>query len=378
MPDTDVPAQLSVRREETDRLVVELLGDWRTNRGMPTLEEVTGDIGSNLRRLEFDATRLGPWNSGLLVRVLSLAEICEEKGIEFGVETLPEGIQRLYRLAKAVPEKEGAARSAESHGLLHRLGESVQAGWNGGVEALTFVGESLIALTRMIRGKAKFRWADVGVLMQECGVEALWIVALINFLVGLILAFVGAVQLSQFGAAIYVADLVGIATVREMGCLMTGIIMCGRTGASFAAQLGTMKVNEEIDSFTTFGFSSIEFLVLPRMIALVLMMPILCVFADLVGIAGGFVVGIGMLNLTFTEYFNETVAAISLTNFAIGIVKGSIFGLLVALTGCLRGIQCGNNAAAVGMATTSAVVSGITCIILADAVFAVLCNALGI
>jgi phospholipid/cholesterol/gamma-HCH transport system permease protein len=159
---------------------------------------------------------------------------------------------------------------------------------------------------------------------------------------------------------------------------MTGIIVCGRTGAAFAAQLGTMKVNEEIDAFKSFGISPVEFLVLPRLLALVLMMPLLCVFADAIGILGGFCIALGLLDLSFTGYYVRTVEAISLTGFLLGVFKGSFFGVLVALTGCLRGMQSGQNAAAVGLATTSAVVTGITSIIAADAVFAVLCNALGI
>ncbi|HUL51074.1 MAG TPA: ABC transporter permease, partial [Candidatus Nitrosotalea sp.] len=211
-----------------------------------------------------------------------------------------------------------------------------------------------------------------------CGPQALGIVALINFLVGLILAFVGAVELMRFGASIYVADLVGIATVREMGCLMTGIIMCGRTGAAFAAQLGTMKVNEEITALQTFGISPIEFLVLPRIVALVLVMPFLCAFADAISIAGGFVVSAGMLDVTPAEYFNRTVHAIQLKSFLLGIGKGCVFGFLVAYTGCLRGMQSGSDAAAVGEAATRAVVTGITAIIASDGVFAVLTHALQI
>jgi len=206
----------------------------------------------------------------------------------------------------------------------------------------------------------------------------LGIVALINFLMGLILAFVGVTELSQFGASIYTADLVAIATVREMACIMTGIIMCGRTGAAFAAQLGTMKVTQEIEALQTFGISPFEFLVLPRMLALILMIPLLCVFADLISIAGGFLVSTLMLDITPALYLHRTVAAISLANFLLGISKGAFFGVLVALTGCLRGMQCGTNAAAVGDATTSAVVTGITWIIASDGVFAVICNALNI
>ena len=250
--------------------------------------------------------------------------------------------------------------------------------WNGGAAMLSFMGESVVALLQLLRGRAQFRWSDTLLVIQQCGPEALGIVALINFLIGLILAFVGATELSQFGASIYTADLVAIATVREMACIMTGIIMCGRTGAAFAAQLGTMKVNQEIEAFQTFGISPFEFLVLPRMLALILMMPLLCVFADLISIAGGFLVSTLMLDITPALYLHRTVAAISLVNFLLGISKGAFFGVLVALTGCLRGMQCGTNAAAVGEATTSAVVTGITWIIASDGVFAVICNVLNI
>jgi len=231
---------------------------------------------------------------------------------------------------------------------------------------------------QMFRGRAQFRWLDTLLVIQQCGPEALGIVALINFLIGLILAFVGATELTQFGVSIYTADLVAIATVREMACIMTGIIMCGRTGAAFAAQLGTMKVNQEIEAFQTFGISPFEFLVLPRMLALILMMPLLCVFADLISIAGGFLVSTLMLDITPALYLHRTVAAIRLVDFLLGVCKGGFFGVLVALTGCLRGMQCGTNAAAVGEATTSAVVTGITWIIASDGIFAVICNALNI
>jgi len=206
----------------------------------------------------------------------------------------------------------------------------------------------------------------------------LGIVALINFLIGLIMAFVGATGLARFGAGVYVADLVAIASVREMGCIMTGIILCGRTGAAFAAQLGTMKVSQEIEAFQTFGISPIDFLVLPRILAMVAMMPLLCLFADLIAILGGFLVAASMLHIDPGLYMHRTLDAVSLTTFLLGICKGTFFGVVVALTGCLRGMQCGTNAAAVGQATTSAVVTGITTIVAADGVFAVLCNALKI
>ena len=289
---------------------------------------------------------------------------------------MPDGLAKLIALSQAVPEKKDAARKDAETPFLQRVGESGLNAWIGGVEMLSFMGESVVALLKMLRGKAQFRWSDTFLVIQQCGPEALGIVGLINFLIGLILAFVGATELTQFGASIYTADLVAIATVREMACIMTGIIICGRTGAAFAAQLGTMKVNQEIEAFQTFGISSFEFLVLPRMLALILMMPLLCVFADLISIAGGFLVSTMMLDVTPGLYLHRTLAAISLVGFLMGIFKGAFFGVLVALTGCLRGMQCGTNAAAVGQATTSAVVTGIALIIASDGIFAVICSAL--
>jgi phospholipid/cholesterol/gamma-HCH transport system permease protein len=277
-----------------------------------------------------------------------------------------------------VPEKADAARKTTTPSFLQRVGESGQSAWTGGLAMLSFLGESVVASLKLVRGLAQFRWPDTLTVIQECGPEALGIVALINFLIGMILAFVGATELAQFGASIYTADLVAVATVREMACIMTGIIICGRTGAAFAAQLGTMKVNQEIEAFQTFGISPFEFLVLPRMVALILMMPLLCLFADLIAIAGGFLVSTLMLDVAPMLYLDRTVESIRLTTFLLGVFKGGFFGVIVALTGCLRGMQCGSNAAAVGQATTSAVVTGITWIIASDGIFAVICSALHI
>jgi phospholipid/cholesterol/gamma-HCH transport system permease protein len=203
-------------------------------------------------------------------------------------------------------------------------------------------------------------------------------VSLISLLVGLILAFIGAIQLKIFGAQIYVASLVGIGMVRALAAIMTGIIMAGRTGAAFAAQLGTMQVNEEIDALKTLGVSPMEFLVLPRMLALFLMMPLLSLYANLMGVLGGLLIGVLMLNLNFMEYFNKTKESVSLNDLWVGLFSAAVFGVLVALAGCMRGIQCGRSASAVGEATTSAVVTSIVSIVVAMAVITVVCNVLNI
>jgi len=355
---------------------MKLIGDWRLD-GDRQFEpdEVLGE--RKIQHLSFDSTALGTWDSALVNFLLKLMNVAEERGIEIDRGALPEGAERLIRLATAVPEKD-TKREAETGEVFYEIGTAAIGYYRSGLEMLTFIGDAVLAFGKLLVGRANYRKSDLFLTIQECGVLALPIVSLISFLVGLILAFVGAIQLEKFGAEIYVADLVAIAMAREMAPIMTGIIMAGRTGAAFAAQLGTMTVNEEIDALQTLGISPMEFLVLPRMVALGLMMPLLCIFADLVGIIGGIVVGTGMLDITLTQYMNQTQESMGLTHISIGLVKGFVFGGVVALAGCLRGIQCGRSAASVGKATTSAVVTAIVLIIVLDALFAFVTNVLGI
>jgi phospholipid/cholesterol/gamma-HCH transport system permease protein len=365
-----------------DDILVGLAGDWLARAGLPGFGPVESAFAAGgpapVKAMAFQTAHLGRWNSGLMTFVLKCFELCKQKNVEFRSQTLPTGVSALLQLAVVVPEKKDVARDAARPPFLERLGLSTMSASNGAVSGITFGGESLLAFLKLLRGTAQFRWADMFLVMQECGPKALGIVALINFIVGMILAFMGATQLQRFGASIYTADLVAIATVREMACMMTGIIMCGRTGAAFAAQLGTMKVNQEIEAFQTFGIRPPEFLVLPRLVALITMMPILVLFANLISILGGFVVSTSMLNITPTLYWNRTIASITVASFLFGLFKGTFFGAVVALTGCLRGINCGTSAAAVGLATTSAVGTGITLIIASDGVFALISEALGI
>src|SRR4029453_2130959 len=235
-----------------------------------------------------------------------------------------------------------------------------------------------VTSVRLVRVKAPFRASDLWLLIQQCGVEALPIVTLVSFLLGVILAFVSAIQLKQFGAQIYVANLVGIAMTREMGALMSAILMAGRTGAAFAAELGTMKVTQELDALTTAGFSIPEFLVLPRVLPLVLMMPLLSLYADFVGILGGGVIGVGMLDLSWTMYIQQTTHAVRLGDTVGGVFKSAVYGGLIAGAGCWRGLQAGSSASAVGRAATSAVVSSLVSIIVACGAFAFLFYILGL
>ncbi|HEY7556307.1 MAG TPA: ABC transporter permease [Candidatus Binatia bacterium] len=372
--------QVSFNHADDATLLVRFSGAWRLRGGLPSAALVQRELESTspLHRIAFDADGLKSWDSSVLTFLVEVSELCRQRGIIMDRAGLPAGVRRLLELAEAVPEKKGARQEAVETPFLDRVGNTaIGAGVSMG-EMLKFLGEMTLTFIQLFRMRVRFRAVDLILLIQQCGAQALPIVTLISFLVGVILAFVGAVQLKQFGAQIYVADLVAIAMIREMGAMMTGIIMAGRTGAAFAAQLGTMKVTQEIDAFTTMGFSPLEFLVLPRVIALILMMPLLCLYSDFVGVVGGAAIGVGMLDLSWTTYFRETSNAISMTDVLGGVFKSSVYGVLIALSGCLRGMQCGNSSSAVGDAATSAVVTGIVAIVVACGVFAVVFYVLGI
>ena len=298
--------------------------------------------------------------------------------VETDLQGLPAGMRGLVDLSLAVPARGDRGRDDTTEDVVTLIGQSAMQVVHSLSETNLFLGQSLQSLWRFMRGRANFLRSDVMLFMQTTGPQALPIVGIINVLLGVILGFMGAVQLQQFGAQIYVADLVALGQTREIAPMMTAIVMAGRTGAAYAAQLGTMQVNEEVDALKTFGFAPMDFLVLPRMLALMLMFPLLVLYADALGIFGGYLVGVGVLDLSTTEYIEQTRHAIDMTDVALGVVKGSVFGILVAVTGCMHGMRSGRSASAVGDATTNAVVSGIIAIIFMTAVFAVLTNVLKI
>ena len=372
------PWELHVSHPAEGTLVLRLAGSWRLEDGLPGVSEVQGKLEAEqpVRRLSLEAGDVTVWDSGLLTFVRKLMDVGKRLGFEVDRSGLPKGAQHLLNLTTAVAAKE-TGRGVKYVPWLDRVGAAVLAEEAGGAAMLSFIGQACVAFWALLRRRARFQSSDLWLTIEECGVRALPIVTLICFLVGLILAFVGSVQLRRFGAQIYVADLVGIAMAQEIGAMMTGIILAGRTGAAFAAQLGTMQVNEEIDALRTMGIVPLEFLVLPRMLALILMTPLLTIYGDVVGILGGAFVGVTMLKLSLTAYLRETLSALALTDFAKGLLKGGVFGVLVAWAGCFRGMQCGRSSAAVGLATTAAVVLGIVAIIVAEAILTVLYNALG-
>lgn len=365
---------LTINKAREDTVHLHLSGKWTVHGDLPTAAEVRQAItgAGSVQRVSFETSHLSEWDSSLITFLLKVRALCLRRRVHMDESGLPQGVRRLMALATAVPERKGARRSADTLSLLSRIGRGSLSVHSGAKDMVAFVGDTFLTFLRFLRGKAHYRRSDLFLTIQECGSQALPIVTLISFLVGLTLAFVGSVQLQQFGAQIYVANLVGLGMAREMGAMMTAVIMAGRTGAAFAAQLGTMRVNQEIDSFITMGISPMEFLVLPRMLALMLMMPLLCIYSDLLGMLGGWFVGITMLDLGTLQYLQQTQGALRVTDFGVGLIKSVVFGVLVALAGCFRGMQSGSSASAVGIATTSAVVTGIVFIVVADAILTVI------
>jgi phospholipid/cholesterol/gamma-HCH transport system permease protein len=323
------PCELSFDRPADDTLLVRLKGSWTIEQKLPDVGEVQSQVKSNagVKQIAFDTRELTRWDSGLLSFLIKIINQHANGNIAVQKEGLPEGVRKLIDLAFAVPERKGARKEAVREPLVARIGASAIGAGQSSIDTLDFIGGVFLAFLKFLVGKARFQRSELMLTIQQCGVQALPIVSLISILVGLILAFIGAVQLMMFGAQIYVADLVSIAMVRVMGAVMVGIIMAGRTGAAFAAQLGTMQVNEEIDALQTLGISPMEFLVLPRMLALVMMMPLLCIYADLMGILGGFIVGVGMLDISSTQYINQVIKALNLYHFSIGLFHAVVFGV---------------------------------------------------
>ncbi|MEM9025626.1 MAG: ABC transporter permease [Verrucomicrobiota bacterium] len=349
-------------------LLIVLRGDWCLNSG---LSEVSGRIvtaykklaGISVSAVSLDSREVGKWDSSVMPVVLEAYRLAVDEELEWRDDQLSDGLKALLDLATAVDEKEGAARSVKHRGLFEQVGDAVLELRKDADIWLKFVGDCLLGVIDILRGRARFRWRDFWLTMQKVGPDALPIVTLISFLVGLIVAFLGVVVLVRFGASYYVSYLVGYGMLREMGALMVGIIMSGRTGAAFAAEIGSMNVNEEIDALETLGISPIVFIVFPRMLALFLLMPLLVIFADLVGVLSGMMISNLMLDQSTPIFIKGFLEAVGLPDFLLGLGKGIFFGVIVSASGCLRGLLSGKSADSVGQAATSAVVTSITMIV---------------
>ncbi len=355
-----------------DLAVVVLEGDWMLSGEAPGMAALLRELGAlDVRGLAFDCRALGGWDSLLVTLLYRIEILCSEKGVVLDRDAVPAAALQLLDLARAVPARDAPPPGQPAWWRRLLRGEVLVAAWRELLDTLSFIGEIVLACVRLGLGRANTRASDFLWFVQQTGPAAIGIVTLISVLVGMILAYLGSVQLRQFGAQIYVADLVGIGMVREMGALMTAVIMAGRTGAAFAAQLGTMQTREEIDAVRTLGIDPIEFLVLPRLLALVLVMPLLTLYSGVVGMCGGALVALGM-DVSWAQYLNATRGAVTLTHIMTGEVKSVFFGLVIALAGCRAGMHCGRSSEAVGKATTRAVVSAIVWLIVVDAAFNIL------
>lgn len=369
----DSTARASVQADG-DGMVVELAGDWRLTEERPLWAPLVH--GRKPARVAFRAERLGRWDSSLLVFLLEVRQWCAVAGAYCDGDSLPESVRA--RLEQIAHSHETSVPFDRSENIFVTVGLTTQHALKRSRAMLYFIGEAVISAVRLVRRPHKFRWGDCVREMQQCGALALPIVSLISLLVGLIMAYQAAVQLRQFGADIFVADLVGLSVVREMGPMMAAVILAGRTGAAFAATLGNMKAGEEIDALQALGISAVDFLVMPRLVALGLMMPLLALYANCLGIVGGMLVGAAVLQIPPAAYWIETQSIIDLSDVSSGLIKALTFGLLIGLSGCFRGLEAERSAAGVGKAATSAVVTSILLIIVADALFAVVFNILGL
>ncbi len=355
---------------------LQVTGCWTLEQRKPDLHDVWRQAGRLPQQVAVKVD-VEAWDSSLLALLRRLQRLAQEQQVKLDLLGLPDGVARLLEMA-ASPSTQAQDKDKPVYGWVARLGLSGLAVGSALAHSCTFIGEVIQAIGRLFAGKARMRMGDFWMAFQQCGPGALPIVALIASLIGLILAFVGAAQLQAFGAQLYIANMVSIGMTREMGALMTAVIMAGRTGAAYAAELGSMQANEEIDALKTFGFPPLEFLVLPRLLALLLSMPLLTVFADALGIFGGFIIGAGLFDISAAQYINQSLEMLTLTDFLIGLFKSVVFAVLIGLIGCYYGLSCGRNAQAVGQATTNAVVSIIVALVVSDAVITLICTQLGI
>lgn len=371
-------AGFQLHHDDANGAVLAVTGDWVQGQLPQSFGDVEADLFAlPIANLSVAGEELGSWDSAFMAFLLRARNACVSQNIDFQTRDMPAGVDRLLALATTVKAHREVKESRPSALAAINPLKWLRGGWAWFAQSLEFIGEVTLALSRLIRGKANTRAVDFWNFCYQGGPDAIAIISLTSVLVGMILAYLGAVQLQQFGAEIYVADLVVIGTLREMGVLMTAIVMAGRTGAAYAAQLGTMQTNEEIDAITTMGISPIEFLVLPRMLALIAVMPLLTLYADVLGILGGGIVASGM-GISPAQYLNESETAIGFTHFAVGMIKSIVFGILIAIAGCRAGINSGRSSAAVGQAATQAVVTAIVYLIVADATINIVFQQLGI
>ena len=342
---------------------LELSGDWTRETPLPPLP-------APAQTIEWVDAGLGAFDSALPAWIAAAERQCLPAGQAGNRGRLP---RRLLDALGLEPGESNAPSAEAPLGKLERIGEWAHLSRRSWTRAMSHLGETTVAMARLPLGKARVNWDEFPRLVRAAGPDALPITLLLGFLTGVIMAYVGLIQLTKVGASVYVANLVGLAMAREMGALMTGVVACGRTSTAYASHLGSMNVTQEADALRVLGIRPVEYLATPRILALLLVLPILSLFATLAGILGGMAVACGS-GMAAEQYINQVVEAVSVNSFLVGQIKAVAFSVIVAWSGCYRGAVAAPNARGVGEAATTAAVLGITLLVVSDAVFAVLFN----
>jgi phospholipid/cholesterol/gamma-HCH transport system permease protein len=359
-----------------DRSALRFVGELRFRNCFGAWSEVRELLRPTPPHLDLDVSQVAGLDGGATALLLELRAEAAAAGSDAAIVGASGRVQSMLELYGAHPRRPSIQAPPAHIGILDQIGRETRALLNES-NALDFVGDVVVAGTQAVRAPRRMNWGDVPRLMERAGADGIPIVLMINFLVGLVTGFQASIQLKQFGANIFVADLVGLSVTRELAPLMTAIIIAGRSGAAFSAELGTMRVSEEIDALRTLGLDPFQYLVFPRVLALTLVAPLLTVLADVIGIAGGLLVAMFTLDLTFHAYLAETEKALGLFDVFSGLLKSAVFGFNIALIACQRGLATRGGAEGVGRSTTSAVVTSLFAIVVLDAIFTVIFHGLG-
>ena len=368
------PCAFEILKNTDLEWTIALSGHLNVRTAAPTLNALISELKKNtFTSLIFDLSNITDIDDyGALVLYELKNEVCCPDA-DFQILNPSENLKNmLAQMASGESDKNRLMASNANTNLVIQMGESAIENIKSIKYFISFIGSIVLSIIRIIKKSKSLRFDDIIRHMQTTGVEALPVVALISFLLGLIMAFMSSLQLKQFGANIYVASLVALAMVSELGPIMTAIIVSGRSGSAYAAEISTMKISEEIDALLTMGFDPVLFLAIPRIIAAVIVIPILTMFANLFAIFGGLIIGITMLDLSVTSYISQTIKSLNLFELSWGLSKSFVFAVLISCVGCLRGFQAKGGASAVGHAATSAVVTSIFLIVLFDSIFAVI------
>ena len=376
-------ASTSIRREQVGaHTVFRLSGDWTTN-GLAVLEDEVGEVvdsaASATGPLTVDAAGINALDSNGAWLLSQIVQAFEQRGAVVEWTGLNEHHQPLFeQIRRSRPIPQPPRQVTGILRVIEHCGEAVFLWARNSLTFISFLGLTLVRLLRAVTQPRRVRFTSLVHHLERTGIDSLPIVAMLSFLIGVVLAYMGGEQLKRLGAETFTVNLVAVAVLREMGILITAIIIAGRSGSAFTAQIGTMKVNQEIDAMYTIGLDPVEVLALPRVLALMISLPILTFFADLMGLFGGAVIAVTVLDMNIPQFIRQLSEAVELNHFMVGMVKAPLFGFIIALVGCYEGLRVSASAESVGQQTTRSVVESIALVIALDTLFVVFFSIIGI